>query len=195
MKTIKLFSQFTATAFLLGLFSVFASGQSSPVVNTSSTSNDLVMSGNVETTVQLTISTKAGGASVTGSNTSFAINLGNMNARGQGDAATGVTKAVDGTGYRYTSPIEITPVFTGLAGTEVARLKVHVVAGTDADIALEGATSGGASTPVVGTPTNSGDTLTSGTAVTRYVGFNVSRTEAHGSKSATLVYTLSIDAN
>lgn len=195
MKTIKMISQFTATAFLLGLFSVFAAAQTGPVIDASSTSSQLEMSATVQTSLQLNISTGTGGAAVSGSNAAglFSVSLGNVNGLGNGTPASGVSKAANGDGYNYSTPINLTPVYSGFT-SETASVSVEAGASGDEDIALEG---GAANTMsgISGTPRSAFSGAASGSSNQRVVGFHVARGEAAGLKTATFIYTVSMGIN
>lgn len=193
MKTIKFFSQLTATAFLLGLFSVFAAAQTGPQVNASSTSSELEMTATVQTSVQLNISTGTGGAVVNGDNATglFNVSLGSVNGLGNGTPAAGVSKAASGDGYNYSTPINLTPVYSGFT-TETASVTVEAGGSSDDAIALEGS-SAGSMTAISTTPANVFSGAASGSNNQRVVGFHIARSEAAGAKTATYVYTVSLD--
>ncbi len=190
MKKIKFFSQFTATALLLGLFSVFASAQG-PVSNSNTTTSNLEMTAAVETSVQLNISTAAAGATVTGSNSTglFSVAFGNVNGLGLGAPTTGVAVAVDGTGATYSTPINLTPVYSGFT-TETADVTVEEGASANQGIAREGAAANSMS--AVTTPVAAFSNAASESNNTRYVGFRIARTEAAGGKVATLIYEVTV---
>ena len=158
-----------------------------------STSSNLAMSATVATSIQLNLSTGTGGSAVTGSNTTgdFAIGFGSVNGLGLGAPATGVSVAADATGATYSSPINMTPIFTGFANPATASVTID--AGTDADqaIAREGATAATMSAVTTNHASLSG--VSSGTDNERFVGFRISRTEVGGAKAATFIYTITVD--
>jgi hypothetical protein len=162
-----------------------------PASDSTSTTSELAMSANVQTALQLNISTGIGGSTVTGSNTTglFSIDFGDVNGLGLGTPAAGVSKSVDGSGTTYTSPINLTPVYSGFT-TETASVTVQAEAGADQDIALEGASAG--SVVAVTTPVAAGSDMASGSDNERFVGFRIARTEAAGAKTATLIYTVTM---
>jgi hypothetical protein len=161
-----------------------------PVIDSNSTTSELEMSANVQTSVQLNISTN-GGATVNGDNATglFTINLGDVNGLGQGTPAAGVSVAIDGSGATYSTPINLTPVYSGFT-TESAVVTVEAGGSADQLIAREGgsaATMSAVTTPVVAFSNAASDSLN-----TRYVGFRIARTEAAGAKEATLIYTVTV---
>jgi hypothetical protein len=161
-----------------------------PAVGGEAISN-LEMSATVQTTVQLNISTSAApGATVGGSDGAFTIDFGNVNALGIGTPASGVTVSAGTGSALYTSPIVLTPVFTGFTN-ETASITVEKGVSGDEDIAVEGNSLGSlallSSEPRV---TVSG--VASASNSTRYVGFVIASAEAAGPKTATAIYTVTV---
>lgn len=194
MKTLKHFCQFTSAAFLLGLCATFASAQG-PVANASTTTSELEMSATVQTAVQLNISTGSGGATVSGSNSTglFSVSFGNINGLGLGAPAAGVSVVSDASGALYKTPINITPVYSGFT-SETATIEVEQDAGGDTALAREGDSSISAgSTVSASTPASVASGAASGVAIERYVGMYAARNEAAGAKSATLIYTVTVE--
>jgi hypothetical protein len=166
-----------------------------PVVNASSTTAELEMSATVQTAVQLNISTGAGGATVSGSNATglFSVNFGNVNGLGLGTPAAGVSVVADASGALYKTPINLTPVYSGFT-TETATIEVTQDAAGDTQVAREGNSSiSSASTVSTSTPASVASGAASGAAIERYVGVYVPHTEAAGAKSATLIYTITVE--
>ncbi|MET0645804.1 MAG: hypothetical protein ABW208_04235 [Pyrinomonadaceae bacterium] len=166
-----------------------------PVVDASSTTSELEMSATVQTAVQLNISTGAGGATVSGSNATglFSVSFGNVNGLGLGTPAAGVSVVSDASGALYKTPINLTPVYSGFT-TETATIEVEQDAAGDTALAREGNSSiSSASTVSTSTPASVASGAASGAAIERYVGVYVSRTEAAGAKSATLIYTITVE--
>jgi hypothetical protein len=185
--------RFAGISTLLFAFAGIAAAQG-PAINTNTTTSELEMSANVQTAVQLNISSVVGGASVTGDNATglFAVNFGNLNGLGLGTFATGVSlTALDGTGALYTTPINLTPVFSGFDGS--ASVTIEAGASADQAIAREGATAGGV--VAVDAQTNAFSGAASESLNTRYVGFRIDRTELAGAKEATFIYTVTVDLN
>ena len=166
-----------------------------PAINGSSTTSELEMSATVQTAVQLNISTGAGGATVSGSNSTglFSVSFGNVNGLGLGTPAAGVSVVANGSGALYKTPINLTPIYSGFT-TETATIEVEQDAGGDTALAREGSSSiSSASTVSTSTPASVASGGASGSAIERYVGMYVSRSEAAGAKSATLIYTITVE--
>lgn len=177
---------------LMFVFAGFAAAQVGPTAG-SSTTSELAMTANVQTTVQLNISQGSGGATVSGSNATglFSINFGDVNAMGLGSTqSANVSVVANGTGALYSTPINLTPVFTGFTSETAA---VSVSAGTDDDQALarEGATANSMVVPTV--TTGAFSSAASGSNNERFVGFFIPRTEAAGTKTATIIYEVVVD--
>jgi hypothetical protein len=184
-------------ALLVGAF--FAFGASAyaqgPAVNAGTTTSELELSATVQTAVQLNISTGTGGATVSGSNATglFQISFGDVNGLGLGTPAAGVSVVADASGALYKTPVNLTPVYSGFT-TETATIEVEQDAAGDTAVAREGNSSISASSTVsTTTPASVASGAASGVAVERYVGVYVSRTEAAGAKSATLIYTITVE--
>lgn len=179
---------FTYSLALLALvaFAGTASAQTATVPN-------LTMNATVESALRLDISSHGSGVVGTGTSTDFVVNLGNVNALGIGTPATGVSKIVTaGAGAAgftlYTTPIVLTPVFSG-QGAGTAQIALTIGGGTNDAIAFEGdsavaATAAAARTVVASSLTD--------VANTRYVGFKVTKLQAAGALDAVLVYTVTI---
>src|SRR5690349_17330907 len=129
-----------STILLTGTGIVFA--QSGPAIGTSTTS-ELEMTANVQTAVQLNISTANSGATVAGSNSTglFTLNFGNVNGLGLGTPTSGVSVSVDSTGATYSTPIRLTPVYSGFTD-ETADVTVEAGESADQGIAREGSSAG-----------------------------------------------------
>jgi hypothetical protein len=185
------FGVLLATLFAFG-GAAYAQG---PAINGSSTTSELEMSATVQTAVQLNISTGAGGATVSGSNSTglFSVSFGNVNGLGLGTPAAGVTVVANGSGALYKTPINLTPIYSGFT-TETATIEVEQDAAGDTALAREGNSSiSSASTVSTSTPASVASGGASGSAIERYVGMYVSRSEAAGAKSATLIYTITVE--
>lgn len=180
MKTIKMISQFTAAAFLLGICSIFASAQTD--------TNQLTMSANVQSSMKLNI-TNNGGVDLTGADEAWTVDLGDVSGLGLGTPAAGVTKAAVNGGYNYSTAINVTPVYSGF-GAQDATVTVTST-GPDELIALEG-------TSTTGTDLSPSAKVVSDEALTdvdlpRVVGFYIAQNETAGAKTATLTYTVTIN--
>lgn len=186
---------FLRYSFVLAALSVFAgtAAAQGPVLDNDTTTSNLEMTATVQTAVQLNISTGAGGASVSGSPATglFSIAFGNVNGLGLGAPAAGVTVVVDGSGALYKTPINLTPVYSGFT-TETADITVEAGSSGDEDLAREGNSSIASGSTVSGTPSAAVSNAASGSSNERYVGFYIPRTEATGAKTATLIYTITV---
>ncbi len=151
----------------------------------------LQMTATVESAMRLDISKHANGAAVSGSAGAFSISFGNVNALGitpAADITAAVTAGAGAAGFAmYTTPIVLTPVFSGMTGP--ASIALTIGSGTNDALAFEGdsaATVTLAAARVV-VPSSLTDV-----ANTRYVGFKISKLETVGLKTAVLVYTLTV---
>lgn len=165
-----------------------------PVVGSATTTSELEMSATVQTAVQLNISTGTGGATVSGSNSTglFSVSFGNVNGLGLGTPAAGVSVVADASGALYKTPVNLTPVYSGFT-TETATIEVEQDATGDTALARESNSSiSSSSTVSTITPASVASGAASGVAVERYVGMYVSRSETAGAKSATLIYTITV---
>lgn len=155
----------------------------------STTSSQLEMTAEVQTTLQLNIA----GTAVTGSNATglFSINFGDVDALGLSALATGVTKEVGATGTLYKSAITLTPVFSGF-DTETADVTVEAGASADQEIAREGLTLTGTGGTAPAAAANVLTDAANGSSNGRYVGFFIAKTEVAGAKTATLIYTITV---
>jgi hypothetical protein len=186
------FAVLLAALFVFGGAAAYAQG---PALNASSTTSELEMSATVQTAVQLNISTGSGGATVSGSNSTglFSLSFGNVNGLGLGTPAAGVSVVTDASGALYKTPINLTPVYSGFT-TETATIEVEQDAAGDTALAREGNSSiSSSSTVSTSTPASVATGGASGTAIERYVGMYAARTEAAGAKSATLIYTITVE--
>jgi hypothetical protein len=166
-----------------------------PVVGTNTTTSELAMTATVETAVQLNISTGAGGATVAGSTSTglFSISFGNVNGLGVGTPSAGITVVTDGSGALYKTPINLTPIYSGFS-TETATITVLQDAAGDTALAREGDSNiSSGSTVSTTTPGNVSTGSASGVAFERFVGLYVPRTETAGAKTATLIYTITVE--
>jgi hypothetical protein len=164
-----------------------------PVVDNNTTTSNLEMSATVQTAVQLNISTGTGGATVAGDNTTglFTIAFGNVNGLGLGTPTAGLTVVADASGALYKTPIKLTPVYSGF-DTETADVTVEAGTSGDESLAREGSSSISSSSTVSVTPAVAFSNAASGSSNERYVGFYIPRTEVAGAKTATLIYTVTV---
>jgi len=164
-----------------------------PVVDNNTTTSNLEMSATVQTAVQLNISTGTGGATVAGDNTTglFTIAFGNVNGLGLGTPTAGLTVVADASGALYKTPIKLTPVYSGF-DTETADVTVEAGTSGDESLAREGSSSISSSSTVSVTPAVAFSNAASGSSNERYIGFYIPRTEVAGAKTATLIYTVTV---
>lgn len=162
-----------------------------PVVGSATTTSNLEMSATVQTAVQLNISTGTSGATVAGSDSSglFTLAFGNVNGLGLGTPTANVTVSADATGATYSTPINLTPVYSGFT-TETADVTVAAGGSADQAIAREGASA--TEMAAVTTSAVAFSNAASGSNNERFVGFRIARTEAAGAKTATLIYTVAV---
>ena len=155
----------------------------------STTTSNLVMSAEVQTTLQLNISgTAVAGSAATGL---FSIDFGDVDALGLSALATGIAKEVGATGTLYKSAITLTPVFTGFVA-QTADVTVEAGASANQALAREGLTLTGTGGTAPAAAVNVLTDAANGSSNGRYVGFFISKTEVAGVKTATLIYTLTV---
>jgi hypothetical protein len=177
---------FTYSFALLALFAFAgtASAQSATVPR-------LTINATVASAMQLNISSDASGVVGTGTSNDFVVNLGTVNALGLGTPATGVVKSTTaGAGVAgftiYTTPIVLTPVFSGNAGP--ATMALTIGGGTNDAIAVEGDTNALATLAAARVVATSASDV----ANVRHVGFKISKTEAAGARTALFLYTITL---
>lgn len=186
---------FLRYALVIAALSVYAgtAAAQGPVSDNNITTSNLEMTATVQTAVQLNISTGTGGATVSGNNSTglFTIAFGNVNGLGLGTPTAGVTITVDASGALYKTPINLTPVYSGF-DTETADITVEAGTSGDEDLAREGNAAISSSSTVTATPVSVISDAASGSNNERFVGFYIPRTEVSGAKTATLIYTVTV---
>ncbi len=186
---------FLRYSFILAALCVFAgtAAAQGPVTDDDTTTSNLEMTATVQTAVQLNISTGAGGATVSGSSSTglFSIAFGNVNGLGLGAPTAGVTVVADSSGALYKTPINLTPVYSGF-DTETADITVEAGTSGDEDLAREGNSGISSGSTVSATPASVISNAASGSNNERFVGFYIPRTEVTGAKTATLIYTITV---
>jgi len=191
---------------LIGLFMIAgaASAQVGPVRNGLTSQSQLNLSANAQNALQLDITTAAGGATVTGAtgNSStgvFSLDFGNVNGLGIGTPSAGVSVAISGSGATYTSPVSLTPRYSGHVNN-TASISV-LLDGTAGDAngraaTREGAAAASVVAPSAVVPNIFTSTATNGTAVTRYVGYFISNANGgaavNGAMSSRIIYEITI---
>lgn len=195
---------FVLAALLVFAGSAAAQADLGPQRNATSSSSQLNLTATAQTALQLDISTASGGATVVGNtgNSStgvFSLDFGNVNGLGLGTPSTGVTVAVQAGGALYTSPVSLTPRYSGFSASS-ASVSV-LLDGTAGNAAGRSATrEGAAAASVVAPSTTVPNIFTSaasnGTAITRYVGVFVSNVNGagavNGSLSSRLIYQITV---
>jgi hypothetical protein len=153
----------------------------------------LTMNANIENALRLDISKHASGVDVNGSSGDFAMDFGDVNALGIGPASNvsvAVTEGAGGAGFAmYTTPIVITPVYSGF-GARTATIALTIGSGTNDALAFEGTTAAGVTLAAARVVVASS---LSDVANTRYVGFRISKLEGSGPVNAVLVYTVTMN--
>jgi hypothetical protein len=173
------------------------------VYDTSSTSSNLAVTATVQTALNLDISSDVAGVTIGGSagSGSFTLDFGNLNGLGLGTPASMVTKTAVAGGFLYTTPIKLTPNFSGFVGYSAASIKVEEAVSDD--VASKAAAREGSSAAInAGTVLTTGATAftavaTNGTPITRYVGVKVlsdnnTANSVAGARIINLVYTISV---
>lgn len=184
--------RFTVLVTCLLTLAGIASAQG-PVFNSNTTTAELEMTANVQTAVQLNISNDIGDAPVNGDpNTGlFNVSFGNVNGLGTGTPDPGVGVTPDANGALYTSVILVTPVYSGFT-TETADITVEAGTSGDESLAREGDITISPSSTVSTTPTSIVTGAASGSDNERYIGFYIPKSEPAGAKTATLIYTVTV---
>lgn len=191
---------------LLGILALAgtASAQVGPVRNGLSSISQLNLTANAQNALQLDISTAAGGATVTGAtgNAStgvFSLDFGDVNGLGIGTPTSGVSVLVQAGGALYTSPVTLTPRYSGhVNSTASVSTLLDGAAGNAAGRAAtrEGAAAASVSAPSTVVPDVFTSAASNGTPITRYVGVFVSNANGasavNGSISSRLIYEITI---
>lgn len=190
---------FVLAAILVSAGQAWAQGSCS---NCSTVDSNLTLSATAETAVTLTINTGSGGASVTDDGSgAFSVSFGNVNGLGVGTPAAGVSVSTSGSGATYTTPVTVTPAFSGFAST-TATVKVYQDSGTSSDsqaAAREGSSAGSVSSvpSVAGSATTVSASAASGSGITRHVGVFISNanggSKVVGSLTPKFVYTVTVN--
>jgi hypothetical protein len=191
-------------ALLVFAGSVAAQSDLGPQKNSTSSSSQLNLTANAQTALQLDIATASGGATVVGAtgNSStgvFSLDFGDVNGLGLGAPATGVSVNVGASGATYTTPVSLTPRYSGFS-TSSASVSV-LLDGTAGNAAgrsatREGAAAGSVAAPSTTVPNIFTSSASNGTAITRYVGVFVSNANGggavNGALSSRLIYQITV---
>ena len=192
---------------LLGLFAFAgtAAAQVGPQKNSTTSDSYLNLTALAKNALQLDITTAAGGAAVTGAtgNNStgvFSLDFGDVNGLGLGaPTVAGVTVAVQAGGALYTTPITLTPRYSGHVNAAGSISVLLDGAAGDAQgraATREGASAAGVVAPSAVVANIFTNAASNGTAVTRYVGYFVSNANGAGAvvgaMSSRLIYEITI---
>lgn len=185
--TIKNFLRFSLPIAALFAFAGIAAAQ------TAATAPTLQMNANVVTAMSLTISqdTANSGATVNSDANDFWVDLGDVNGLGTGSPSSGVSVAVSSSYATYTTPINLTPNFSGYSNNEKATIKRLAGNSGDEMIAGEGSTAANISS-LPTTATTILSTLADGSLNTRYVGFHIDHGHQTGAVAATVIYSITV---
>lgn len=180
--------------FTLPLVALFAFAGIAAAQGGTATAPTLQMNANVVTAMSLTISTDTvnSGATVNSDANDYWVNLGDVNGLGTGSPAAGVSVAVSSTYATYTTPINLTPNFSGFSNNEKATIKrlagnsgYEMIAGEGDSAANLSALPSSATTILSG--------LADGSLNTRYVGFNIDHGHQGGQVAATVIYSITAE--
>src|SRR5437867_4666408 len=188
------------TATILTVCAV-ASAQGTCVVCSSVTSS-VTLTANVETAVKLNITAGSGGATIVdGGSGAYSVSFGSVNGLGSGSPSTGVSVSTSGSGATYTTPITVTPVFSGFANT-TATVSVYQDSTTSSN-SQSAAREGSAAGSVASVPTSQGSasvvtaSAASASGLTRYVGLFVSNANGGSAVTGTLspkfIYSITVN--
>lgn len=170
--------------------------------NCSATNSNLTLTATAETAVTLTITTGPGGATVSDDGGgAFSVSFGNVNGLAVGSPAAGVAVSTSSNGATYTTPITVTPSFSGFSST-TATVKVYQDSGASA-ASQSAAREGASANSVASVPASSGAAnsvssgASSGAGITRYVGLFVSNANGGSAVSGALapVFIYSVSVN
>ena len=187
-----------ASAFFACVSPALAGGTAT---NSSSVNSSLTLNATAETAITLTISTGSGGANVSqGGEGQYFVDFGEVNGLGIGTPSNGVSVNVGGGGATYTTPITVTPTFSGFSET-TATVKVYQDAGASG-MSQSAAREGANAASVSSVPSSSeaanivASEASNGAGITRYVGVFVSNANGgsavNGSLAPVFVYSVSV---
>jgi len=171
-----------------------------PVNDAATTTSNLAVSATFVTALQLNIATATAGSSVGGSPGSYTLGFGNIDGLALSTLGTNITRTAVSGGYMYTTPITLTPSFSGFAGTAAAAITVGQNAldgATSKTAAREGAAFDSVAVlPAVTSSRVVAATAASGTSFDRFIGVFVPTGNGGdataGARSMNLVYTITI---
>jgi len=190
---------------LLFSMQAFANTQAA---NASTVSPSLKINVTVQKAIQLTLSTGSQCVVGAGSGTDYAITFGTVDALGISAASCGSVYAPTTPGVTpsvYYTDYKLTPAFSGQTGASTGTINAYVstnftnnsvLAVVQSNAAPAGIASFTAMSTNVAAQTSVGTTVANGTAITRYVGVQVSvqngASAFTGADAATVTYTLTV---
>lgn len=190
---------FVLAAILVSANHAWAQGSCS---NCSTVNANLTLTATAETAVTLTIDKSSGVQDVSDNGSgAFSVSFGSVNGLGVGTPDSGVTVEKSPTGATYTTPIIVTPAFSGFTST-TATVKVYQDSTTSSasqSAAREGSSANGvASVPTVAdSATTVSASAASSSGITRYVGVFVSNANGGGKVVGSLapkfIYTVTVN--
>jgi hypothetical protein len=190
--------RFTVLLAALLVFAGTATAQG-PVNDAAVTTSNLAVSATFQTALRLDITTATAGSTVGGTLGVYTLAFGSVNGLGLGTPGTNITRTSVSGGYMYTTPITLTPGFSGFAGA-TASITVGQDAADDA-ASKSAAREGAAAVSVAVLPAVASATLvtaaaTNGTSFDRYIGVFVPNgnggVNMGGARSMNLVYTITV---
>jgi hypothetical protein len=170
-----------------------------PVNGATTTTSNLAVSATLQSALQIDIATATAGSAVGGSLGIYTLDFGSVNGLGIGTPGTNITRTSVSGGYMYTTPIKLTPSYSGFAGA-TATITVGQNAADDAaskSAAREGADAASVVVlPAVASATLITAAAVNGTAFDRYIGVFAPNgnggVNIAGARSMNLVYTITV---
>ena len=170
-----------------------------PVNDDAVTTSNLAMSATFQSALQLNISTATAGSTVGGSTGVYTLDFGNVDGLGLNAPGANITKTAVSGGFMYTTPITLTPDFSGFAGA-TATITVGQDAADDAaskSAAREGAAAASVAVlPAVASARLVTAAAANGTSFDRFVGVFAANgnggVNIAGARSMNLVYTITV---
>ena len=160
--------------------------------------NGFALSGMLETqlptceSIQLSIETASGGATVSGSGGAFSVSFDGVNGLGISTPASGVSVSTSSGGATYTTPVIIRATFTGCSPPGATKTITVYQDATASSQSQSAAREGSSSGSVVTVPASQASATivtsspASGAAITRYVGVFVGNANGGSAVTGTL---------
>jgi hypothetical protein len=170
-----------------------------PVNDAAVTTSNLAVSATFQSALQLDISTATAGSAVSGSLGVYTMDFGDVDGLGVSTPGTNITRTAVTGGFMYTTPITLTPGFSGFAGA-TATITVGQDVADDAaskSAAREGAAAASVAVlPAVASARNVTTAAANGTPFDRFIGVFVANgnggVNVAGARSMNLVYTITV---